>query len=249
MKIYNKNFLKGKKIILIFATSSLVMLSSCGDTYNTYYYPDSYTTNESEEKISYEDTIEISSNNSEKVASQEENIETSEIEETSTENYDDENNLTNDEKVFKYFDEEKKTLKEYLNSEKLDKAKEKGKELFITFVDFIFYDGEIKGIKYDDLSEAAKKQLFEDFCAMDEIISEYIPNYKENISSKYNAVKDFASPYYYSILSKIKEAIGSDNLEKINDFKDDASSKASDLINDGKQKLKEKYENWRNGDK
>lgn len=251
MKIYNKNFFKSKKILLVSLTSSLIVLAGCGDTYNNYYYPNSQVTvkeiEDTKESVHVEKIIEETSTEEiveEKTLQSEESSE-SKVIESSEAIESTEDNLSSEEKIFKFFNEKKEEIKEYLNSEDFNKAKEKGKELFVTFVDFIFYDGEIKGIKYDDLSEAAKKQLFEDFCAVDSIISEYIPNYKEDISNKYNALKDFVSPYYYSILSKIKDAIGNDNLESINNLKDDLFNDATDLFKNGKQKIKEKYENWR----
>lgn len=154
-----------------------------------------------------------------------------------------------EEKIFKFFSEKKEELKEALNSENVEKFKEKGRELFITLVDFIFYDGKIKGVTYDELNEAARKQLFEDLCTIDEFICKYIPDYKENIGSKYNTIKSFISPYYYKALSKIKELIGSDNLERINEIIEEDKSLISDLLGKGKQKIQEKYENWRDEEK
>ena len=154
-----------------------------------------------------------------------------------------------EEKIFKFFNEEKEELKEALNSENVEKFKDKGRELFITLVDFIFYDGKIKGVTYDELNEAARKQLFEDLCTIDEFICKYVPNYKENMGSKYNAIRDFISPYYYKFLSKIKELIGSDNLERINEIFEDDKSVISDLLGKFKQKTKEKYENRRDEEK
>ena len=150
-----------------------------------------------------------------------------------------------EEKIFKFFNEKKEELKEALNSENVEKFKEKGRKLFITLVDFIFYDGKIKGVTYDELNEAARKQLFDDLCTIDEFICKYIPDYKENIGSKYNTIKNFISPRYYKVLSKIKELIGSDNLEKINEIIEQDKSIISDLLGKGKQKIQEKYENWR----
>lgn len=154
-----------------------------------------------------------------------------------------------EEKIFKFFNEKKEELKEALNSENVEKLKEKGRELFITLVDFIFYDGKIKGVTYDELNEAARQQLFEDLCTIDEFICKYIPDYKENIGSKYNAIRNFISPYYYKVLSKIKELIGSDNLERINEIFEEDKSLISDLLGKGKQKIQEKYENWRDEEK
>ena len=82
-------------------------------------------------------------------------------------------------------------IKEYISNVDTDKIKSKGKDIFVTFVDFVFYDGEIKGITFNDLSEGMKEQLYNDFCTIDGLICMYIPDYKENISDKYSKVKDF----------------------------------------------------------
>lgn len=150
-----------------------------------------------------------------------------------------------DEIVKEFFNEQKKELNEYVNSDNVDKIKSKGKDIFVTFVDFIFYDGEIKGIKYDELSEGVKEQLYEDFCNIDELIVRYSPNYKENLSEKYYKVKDFISPYYYSAKEKVKEALGDDNIERLESIKENGKEVISDLLDKGKEKVKDKYENWR----
>ena len=123
--------------------------------------------------------------------------------------------------------------------------KQKGKTLFITFVDFLFYDGEIYGITYDELSEGVKQQIYEDFCTIDGLIEQYVPGYKEAIGEKYTMVVDFIAPKYYYVLDTIKGYIGEENLEKLNEIKQDAGEVVSDLWDKGKEKVKEKYENWR----
>ena len=47
---------------------------------------------------------------------------------------------------------------------------DKGKSYFIYCVDFLFYDGEIKGIKFDDLTDSAKEQLLLDITTIDSLI-------------------------------------------------------------------------------
>lgn len=150
-----------------------------------------------------------------------------------------------DDIVKEFFNEQKKELNEYVDKDNIDKIKSKGKDIFTTFVDFIFYDGEIKGVKYDELSEGVKEQLYEDFCNIDEFICKYSPDYKENLSEKYHKVKDFISPYYYSAKEKIKEALGDDNLERLESIKENGKEVISDLWDKGKEKVKDKYEDWR----
>ena len=127
----------------------------------------------------------------------------------------------------------------------VENIKVKGKDIFTTFVDFIFYDGEIYGIKYDELSDGVKEQLYTDFCNIDALVSSYDANYKDDLADKYYKIKDYVSPEYYETKDKIIEYIGSDNMEKLNEIKEDSKDVGEDLWEKSKQKLKEKYENWK----
>ena len=154
-------------------------------------------------------------------------------------------NESKDNKVLNFFNEQYSDLKQSIDEVDMDAIKTKGKNITVTFIDFLFYDGEIYGITYDELSEGVKEQLYEDFCNIDSVIEEYVPGYKESIGEKYNKVKDFIAPKYYYVRDKVKEYIGEDNLEKLNEIKEDASDVVTDLWDKGKEKVKEKYENWR----
>ena len=173
-----------------------------------------------------------------------EQIETTEMttETTTQENTD---NKSKDEIVTEFFDEQKKELNEYIESNDVENIKAKGKDIFTTFVDFIFYEGEIKGIKYDELSEGIKKQLYEDFCNIDTLVSNYSPNYKDDLADKYYKVKDYVSPKYYETKDKIIEYIGTENMDKLDSIKENSKDVGEDLWNKSKEKIKQKYENWR----
>ena len=142
----------------------------------------------------------------------------------------------------------KDKIKQFYDDHDIDKIASKGKEYFITLVDFIFYDGEIKGIKYSELKEASKEELYREFCEMDEIIMILAPNYKENISEKYEAVKDFTSDVYYKSLDKIKEYIGEERYDKIGEIKDKAKDKLSETKDKAKEKIKDWYEDFRDSE-
>lgn len=81
--------------------------------------------------------------------------------------------------------------------------KEKFKEYFITIVDFIFYDKEIKGYTFDDLSGTAKAKIIAIALKLDSKIEEYVPNYKESISSTtgkvYTDIKEKLVTSYFDI--------------------------------------------------
>ena len=46
-----------------------------------------------------------------------------------------------------------------VNNNSWNDVKDKAKEYFITIVDFIFYDGKIKGHTFNDLSSTAKLKI------------------------------------------------------------------------------------------
>ena len=84
----------------------------------------------------------------------------------------------NDDVVLEQFGEMGSDVRNSFNgSELLDK----GKLYFIYCVDFLFYDGEIKGVKFSDLSDTAKEQLISDIITIDDLICSKFTNYKESI--------------------------------------------------------------------
>lgn len=154
---------------------------------------------------------------------------------------------TLDTEEFDYFDQAKKEIKELIESEQVEQAKEKGKEYFITGVDFIFYDKEINGVTFDDLTEEGKKVTLENLETIDGWIMEIAPDYKDKISEKYQVVKDFVSTTYYDVLESIKESLGEENYsaiqEKKNEIKDSITStkdKALEKVSDWYQNFKDK---------
>jgi hypothetical protein len=150
-----------------------------------------------------------------------------------------------DAQILSYFDKKYRELQEAINNTDAEEIRKKGKELFITFADFIFYDKEIYGITYDELSDGVKEQIYNDFSTIDSLVEEYSPGYKDDLADKYNTVKDFVSPYYYQAIDKIKEAIGNDNLEVLDDYKNTAKEDISELYEDSKETVKILYENWK----
>ena len=154
---------------------------------------------------------------------------------------------TLDTEEFDYFDQAKKEIKELIESEQVEQAKEKGKEYFITGVDFIFYDKEMNGVTFDDLTEEGKKVTLENLETIDGWIMEIAPDYKDKISEKYQVVKDFVSTTYYDALESIKESLGEENYsaiqEKKNEIKESITStkdKALEKVSDWYQNFKEK---------
>lgn len=67
--------------------------------------------------------------------------------------------------------------------------KENAKEYFIRLVDFIFYDKDINGVYFKDLTNKAKLKVISLTLKLDGIIEKYYPNYKDEISDSYKGAK------------------------------------------------------------
>ena len=151
-----------------------------------------------------------------------------------------------DEQILNVINSDKEVIEYYVSTEDIENVKKYGKEFFIKMVDFIFYDTEINGVKFNDLKEETKQEIYDTFCNIDALIMMVAPDYKENIGEKYEIVKDFTTNIYYTSLDKIKEAIGEEDYNKIKEIKDSAKEKISDGIEDAKQYIIKKYEDFRN---
>lgn len=150
-----------------------------------------------------------------------------------------------DEQILNIINSDKEVIEYYVSTEDIENVKKYGKEFFIKMVDFIFYDTEINGVKFNDLKEETKQEIYDTFCNIDALIMMVAPDYKENIGEKYEIVKDFTTNIYYTSLDKIKEAIGEEDYNKIKEIKDSAKEKISDGIEDAKQYIIKKYEDFR----
>ena len=153
---------------------------------------------------------------------------------------------TLDTEEFDYFDQAKKEIKELIESEQVEQAKEKGKEYFITGVDFIFYDKEINGVTFDDLTEEGKKVTLENLETIDGWIMEIAPDYKDKIGEKYQVVKDFVSTTYYDVLESIKESLGEENYSTIQEKKNEIKDSITSTKDKALEKVSEWYQNFKN---
>ena len=166
-----------------------------------------------------------------------------------------------DNQVIEYFNEIETNVDEVLNSEAVENAKDKLKGTFITVVDFIFYDAEIKGIKFDDLTEGAKQNILETATSIDNKIMIKFPNYKEDISSTtskaYTKASEVIKKGANNIKEFSKEKLGEENYNAIKDVKDELvyyTKEAFGIVGDavstiwdkGKDKVKNWYQNIKN---
>ena len=130
--------------------------------------------------------------------------------------------------------------------------KESLKEGFITVVDFIFYNGTIKGYTFKDLSDSAKLKVLSMGLYFDNKIEKYFPGYKESISDKankiYTNVKKEIIESYLNTTIKVCEnntELCNRAKENFNELKSNFNltwSLIKDIAGDGVDKLKNWYE-------
>ena len=112
-------------------------------------------------------------------------------------------NKSIDEIIVDYAKKTKDTIDTYVLTES---NKEKAKTSFCTLVDFIFYDGSIKGHTFKELSTSAKAKVIYYTLLVDGKIDEKWPGYKDTINSKYNDVKLKLVAKYLEICDYVRKS-------------------------------------------
>lgn len=166
----------------------------------------------------------------------------------------------NDEMAIQTFSNINNEIDSILNSEDIENAKEKAKGTFITIVDFIFYDSEINGVTFNELTDEGKQKVLELANKIDTKIENKFPNYKETISATtkkaFNKASELIKKGAYNLSEFSKEKLGEENYNAIINAKDefiDYTKQAIDIIGDvgsnifesGKEYIKNWYENFK----
>lgn len=145
-----------------------------------------------------------------------------------------------DENVLAYFNNEVNTAD--------DKSKGTLKNTFIKVVDFIFYDKDINGYYFKDLTASAKLKVIGLALKLDNIIDSHFPGYKDELSSSYNKAKDNLITLYLNLTSEFCKNNDSICESAKNDFSflKESLNLSWDVIKNlaksGTNKLKEWYE-------
>lgn len=158
-------------------------------------------------------------------------------------------------------DELNNTLKNIEESAQDENFKDKASSTFISIVDFLFYDGTIKGISFDELTEKGKEKVLEISSKIDVKLEEKCPGYKEKISNSTSKAYQKASKIIKKGAKNIndfaKSALGDENYQAIIDAKDElakyskealnyVTGAGSKVFNNTKEKLNEWYQNFKN---
>lgn len=172
-----------------------------------------------------------------------------------------EESLSKDDIIVNYFNEATDDINNLLSSENVDNAKIKCKEYFITFVDFIFYDGKIKNITFSELKDETKMTIIKIVEKVDTLIMKKFPNYKETISETSKSLYDKASDLLHSgkehvedyIISKVGEDKYQESLEIIGEIREkdketwnNIKDFGNEVYETGKDKVKTWYEDFKN---
>lgn len=129
------------------------------------------------------------------------------------------------------------------------------KGVFVSIVDFLFYDGEINGVTFDELTDSGKQKVLEIASKVDNAIESKIPGYKETISSAASSAFNKASEVIKSGANNLnnfaREKLGEENYQSIIDAKDELVYYTKNAINflgdvGGKvfNSVKDKLDSW-----
>lgn len=158
-------------------------------------------------------------------------------------------------------DELNNTLNNIEKSTRDENFKDKASSTFISIVDFLFYDGTIKGVTFDELTEKGKEKVLEISSKIDVKLEEKCPGYKEKISNStskaYQKASEIIKKSAKNINDFAKSALGDENYQAIIDAKDElvkyskeslnyVTGAGSKVFNNTKEKLNEWYQNFKN---
>lgn len=166
--------------------------------------------------------------------------------------------------IFKSFEGKKSEEEKVIVTEPVDyfKSVEKTndentlKSGFIKVVDFLFYDGELGGVKFNELKDDTKLELMKIFYSIDDKINSYYPDYKEIISRKtgriYDIAKEKVTELYVKTINKICESNkefcenARDGFNKISEKFSITFDYLKDFSKEELNKLKEWYVKFKN---
>ena len=139
-----------------------------------------------------------------------------------------------------------------IDQEKSSKSlSESTKSGFITLVDFLFYDGTIKGKKFKELTNAAKIKVLKAAIIIDSKLDNHFPNYKSNLAAKYQNLKSKALSKYLDTTTEVcanNTETCQSAKEGLGDLKRNFSitwNFIKDISGVGLSKLKSWYEIWK----
>ena len=244
-----------RKMMIAYLSLASTLLAGCNSNNNINQNTTEYINKTTSEITTEIITTEASTQMTEEITTTENTTEekTTEntTEEMTTEEVTTESKSVDDE-IIDNINDDKNKIELYVTKEDYENVKKYGREFFIKMVDFIFYDKEIKGYTFSELSDNTKIKVIALALKIDSKIEEYIPGYKKSISSNGNKIYTDVKDRLVSSYLDLSVKICSNNEEGCNkakdifsDIKDNCKigwSFIKKLASDGGNKLKDWYE-------
>ncbi len=149
------------------------------------------------------------------------------------------------EENFDYFYTDLIDVEGMIQMNKLDQVKRKAKDIFITGIDFIFYNGVISGVTFDELTEEGKRITMNNLEALGDMVDQVIPGWRDELSDKYSIASEFVGDMYLSVLDKIRGYLGDENYEALGNIKNQIFGDVHDAYDSVKGRVKSWYEEFR----
>lgn len=146
---------------------------------------------------------------------------------------------------FDNFLSERLLVEELLDQGLIDDAKSKIKDIFIQGVDFIFYDREISGVTFDELTDTAKDATMNQLEQIGELADGVFPGWREDLTEKYQIASEFISDCFIEALSFIRQYLKDENYEALIEIKDQIIGNVQEIKDDVKEHVKIWYEQFR----
>ena len=144
-----------------------------------------------------------------------------------------EKDTVKDQLVIDYYNNIYSDLQEAIKNADKEAIINKGKFIISNLIEFIFFDGDIMGVTFDELTSNTKKIIYTGFLVVDDLLTVYAPEYRETLSDKYQTIINYIGPKF----TEIKEYIGEENIDKLNQIYESTKEIVLDLIKKTNYKL------------
>ena len=155
-------------------------------------------------------------------------------------------NIDSDQEILTCFENEITTDNSILNDENNTENENKLKTSFVKLTDFIFYDGTINNITFNELKDDTKVAILSDWEILDEKIETKYPNYKDRIESVENKTYNNLKSKKDYLLNVLKEAYinkyGEDKYNELMNKKEELKEKVSDIKEKAENEIEKKKE-------